>query len=72
MENFTKQDVEQAIKFAELITNHAKFNVSVPELIHVSRALVWFNSLPKKIESNIVDLLSVTKAPEEKPKKRGA
>jgi len=68
MENFSKADIEQALKFGELITKHARFDVSVSELINVSRALVWFNSLPKKIESNVMELVSVHQEPEKKKK----
>jgi hypothetical protein len=64
MENFTKADIEQALRFGDLLTKYAKFDVSVPDLINVSRALVWFNSLPKKIEANVLELVSVKKAEE--------
>lgn len=60
--NFTKADIEQALKFGELVAKHAKFDVTVHELINVSRALVWFNSLPQKIEANIMELVAVKKA----------
>jgi hypothetical protein len=65
-ETFTRADVEAAMKFGELVAKHAKFDVSVPELIQVSRCLVWFNSLPKKIEDNILEVVATHKADEAK------
>lgn len=59
--NFTKEDVQQALKFGDLIARHATFTVNVPQLIEVSRALVWFNSFPKKIEDHVMELLAVKK-----------
>jgi len=60
-ENFTKEDVQQAMKFGDLIARHATFTVNVPQLIEMSRGLVWFNSLPKKIEDHVMELLAVKK-----------
>jgi hypothetical protein len=65
-QNFTAKDAEMANRFVSILTKHARFDVSVAELIEVSRALVWFNGLSAKIESNIMEVVRVTKpaAPE--------
>jgi hypothetical protein len=55
--SFTEEDKQKMIEFLNLLTNHAKFNVSTQELAQYFKALVHVQSkiLPK-IEANIFEV----------------
>ena len=68
MENFTEQDSELCMKFGKFIGEHAKFNLSVPQLLEFHKMLVWYNSLMKKVDAHVMEVKSIRKMEKEEPK----
>jgi hypothetical protein len=67
--SFKSDDKEMALKFGKLLSDHAKFSdLSVNDIINLSRGLVWYNGLTNKIDASIMEVVAIHQ-PQEASKK---
>jgi hypothetical protein len=62
---FTQEDKDNAVKFGKFIVDHARMDVSIPQLIEFHKLLVSYNAIVKKIDDNIMELIKVVEEKKE-------
>lgn len=61
----TKQDPELAKKFGKILFEKIKWDaLTTKEVMEVYQLFMWYNTLPKKLEDNIIEPTKFTPAPE--------
>ena len=67
----SSNDPELTKKLGKYLIENARWNdLSSKELMEVYQLLMWYNTLPKKLQDNIFEINSFTPAPKKKAKAR--
>ena len=61
---FSEDDVKKADQFAKTLAK-ARFDFTVTDWLSFHQQLVWYNSVIKKIQDNVLEVKRVTDPPEE-------
>jgi hypothetical protein len=62
---FVQEDKDNAVKFGKFIVDHAKMDLTVGEMLEFHKLLVAYNTIVKKIDENIMELIKVVEEKKE-------